>query len=478
MKAYLRSNIIVLLLVYLNTVAARRGGGSWGGSGGGSSGGGSSGGGGSGGGSGGGTADNPPPGFNPWSYQNNGIFDESDTGWKCDPKSCGCQQLTEREIVYGIPGLYYNGTLTIQHHITNSSAWLDKGPGACGMADDESNTYKYPALFLVAPTGNKTDANPFHWRLLGFQPADQTLGATGPYIDIYQRWVHLRSSDFVVSGTPYGGTYFYDTSIGRYTLSDATDHHRNTTAYWSTKITNYDIENISARAVYKTKPPLLDLDPDTDRVEPASSQYITFSDVCAWNSELPSSDEYKTLQRSNFSSNDHINTTTPTVWLEPGAVAEMKGIGASKMTFTLQSSLDRVMPWMNLRQAYCGDGYKEGTQDYSIDDPFELGYFQYLTNNDELNVWRLDMSFSLSFEGSVVRENSTRINGTGKDGLVFDATYETPPPDNTLPSEHDGSSSGSGSDSGTASLLLQSSSTFVTIVSSSTVLLFLLVGLM
>ncbi|KAL3608919.1 hypothetical protein FPOAC2_03930 [Fusarium poae] len=233
------------------------------------------------------------------------------------------------------------------------------------MADDEPNTYKYPALFLVAPTGNKTDTNPFHWRLFGFQPADQTLGATGSYIDIYQRWVHLRSSDFVVSGTPYGGTYFYDTSIGRYTLSDATDRHRNTTAYWSTKITNSDIENISARAVYKTKPPLLDIDPDTNRVDPASSQYITFSDVCAWNAELPSQ-EYKTLQRSNSSTNDHINTTTPTVWLEPGAVAEMKGIGASKMTFTLQSSLDAVRPWMNLRQANCGDGAKEGTQDYSL----------------------------------------------------------------------------------------------------------------
>ncbi|CAG1994229.1 unnamed protein product [Fusarium graminearum] len=475
MKAYLRSNIIVLLLVYLNTVAARRGGGSWGGSGGGSSGGGSSGGGGSEGGSGGGTAENPPPGFNSWSYNNNGIFDENDTGWKCDPNTCGCQQLTEREIVYGIPGLYYNGTLTVQHHITNSSSWLDKGPGACGMADDEPNTYKYPALFLVAPTGNKTDTNPFHWRLFGFQPADQTLGATESYIDIYQRWVHLRSSDFVVSGTPYGGTYFYDTSIGRYTLSDATNRHRNTTAFWSTKITNSDIESLSARAVYKTKPPSLDFDPDTSRPEPASSQYITFSDVCAWNSDI-ASQEYKPLQRSNSSHNDHINTTTPTVWLEPGAAAEMKGIGASKMTFTLQSSLDAAKPWMNLRQAYCGDGAKQGTQDYSIDDPFELGYFYYLTNDDELSDWRLNMSFSLSFEGSLVRENSTRINGTNKDGLVFEATYETPPPDYTLPSESDGSG-GSNSESGATKLLLRSSSTFVTIMSSSAVLLLLVFGL-
>ncbi|WXC67629.1 hypothetical protein SNK03_013443 [Fusarium graminearum] len=428
MKACLRSNIIVLLLVYLNTVAARRGGGSWGGSGGGSSSGGSSGGGGSEGGSGGGTAENPPPGFNSWSYNNNGIFDENDTGWKCDPNTCGCQQLTEREIVYGIPGLYYNGTLTVQHHITNSSSWLDKGPGAC-----ES------------------------------------------YIDIYQRWVHLRSSDFVVSGTPYGGTYFYDTSIGRYTLSDATNRHRNTTAYWSTKITNSDIDSISARAVYKTKPPPLNFDQDTSRPEPASSQYITFSDVCAWNSDL-ATQEYKPLQRSNVSHNDHINTTTPTVWLKPGAVAEMKGIGASKMTFTLQSSLDAARPWMNLRQANCGDGAKQGTQDYSIDDPFELGYFYYLMNDDELNDWRLDLSFSLSFEGSLVRENSTRINETNKDGLVFEATYETPPPDYTLPSESDGHS-GLNSESGATKLLMQSSSTFVTIMSSSTVLLLLVSGL-
>ena len=67
-----------------------------------------------------------------------------------------------------------------------------------------------------------------------------------------------------------------------------------------------------------------------------------------------------------------IETPPPTVWLEPGAVAEMKGIGSSKMTFTLESSLDAVRPWMNLRQANCGDGAEEGTQDYSIDDPFEL----------------------------------------------------------------------------------------------------------
>lgn len=125
---------------------------------------------------------------------------------------------------------------------------------------------------------------------------------------------------------------------------------------------------------------------------------------------------------------------------------------------------------MNLRQANCGDDAKEGTQDYVINDPSELGYFYYLTNGDELNVWRLDLSFSRSFEGSLVRENSTRINGTDKDGLVFEATCETPPPDYTLPSESDGSSSGSNSESG--------SSTFVTIVSSSTALWLLLVGLM
>ena len=190
------------------------------------------------------------------------------------------------------------------------------------------------------------------------------------------------------------------------------------------------------------------------------------------------SQEYKPLQRSNLTSNDHINTTTPTVWLEPGAVAEMKGIGASKMTFTLESSLNAVRPWMNLPQANCGDGAKEGTRDYAFNDPFELGYFNYLTNNDELNVWRLDLSFSLSFEGSLVRENSTRINGTDKDGLVFEATYETPPPDYTLPSESNRPSGGSNSDSGAAGLLIRRSSNFVTIVSGSAVLWVLLVSLM
>ncbi|KAF4463472.1 hypothetical protein FALBO_9703 [Fusarium albosuccineum] len=447
MQASLQATILLLLLLHFRLVAARRGGGSRGGSSGdgGSSGGGGGGGygggsgsGGSSGGSGGGTE----PIFHPYNYYNNGIDDDFDPDFTCGLGTCGCQQLTEREIVYGIPGLYYNGTLTVRHHITNSTSWIDKGSGACGMSDDSPKTYKYPALFLVAPTGNRTDTNPFHWRLFGFQPADQTAGATGRYLDVFQRWINLRSSDYVLSNTPWSGNYFEFEQEGRYTLSDGTNAHENTTVYWSTNITDENIENLSARAVYKRKPP--PLNDNSYQTEVASSQYLTLSDVCAWNFEVQDEDPV-TLPPSKIpKGNDYFNTTTPTFWLQPGAVAEMKGIGATEMTLTLNQSLNTARPFLSQRQAVCGKGRATEDDDYYLNEPFEFVAFWHLLHADgvpELPYWLLDLSISLSFEGNLVSENSTRINGTDKDHLIFESTYETPPPDYTQTSNSGGSGS-------------------------------------
>src|SRR5690606_2206777 len=99
-----------------------------------------------------------------------------------------------------------NGTLTVTHKLGDSSVWLFEYPpdsrfGRCQNNDRNTKTYEYPGLLFVGNTGNDSDTNPIFWILRGYQPADQTSRRDDdpPYVDVAQRWVHIRSSDFVVT---------------------------------------------------------------------------------------------------------------------------------------------------------------------------------------------------------------------------------------------------------------------------------------
>lgn len=114
--------------------------------------------------------------------------------------------LQTRLQLYALPGLYYNGTLTVTHRVSDNSAYamedLDDGlelgskftkDSRCSSDDGAEKTYKYPALFHVGPRGNDEDYNPLHWSLKGFQQS-----SVSGYVGVLQCVVHVRSSDFFV----------------------------------------------------------------------------------------------------------------------------------------------------------------------------------------------------------------------------------------------------------------------------------------
>jgi hypothetical protein len=367
-------------------------------------------------------------------------------------------------MLFGLPGIYYNGTITVRHRIKNSTVWELKGANGCGNDDDDEKKYTYPALFVAAPRGNSSDVNPFHWNLYGFQPADQTNQSRGPYLDVYQRWVQIRSSDFILSRTSYGGSFAFDGSDALYRNSDSTDEQQTTRVYWDTKITDWDNDKFSASAEYTNVPPIPDnaYVPYNDRYDVRFSQYFTLSDVCAYNQTTGAGALFQPLPPSRIpKGNDYLNTTTPTFWLSKGAKAEMKDIGANSMTFSLKHTIKSAYPYISDRQAICG---KNEDLTFVMSEVFERSYFrEMLTYEDYDAVWTMDLDISIEFKGEIVSENSTRITGRQDGDVLFARVYATPRPS--------GSSGGSTS-SAISFTELSSVATWVVVVFSMTLLVF------
>jgi hypothetical protein len=395
---------VLLLLFHPGIVASRRGGGS-----------------------GGNNDDNDNSGVSDW-YDPDGDLDGGDGGdssYKkpCGWGVCGCHLIHEREKLFSLPGLYYNGSITIRHHLTDSTVWddeTDTEDGPCQNDDRSTKTYTYPGMFLVAPIGNVTDTNPFHWSLKGFQPPDQLEGTGGPYIDLLQRWIHIRSSDFVVTGNdslPW-------TVWPNYLSSDATGMHQTTRVYWPTNITSIGKDTFSARAKYTQTPPATSDTPGfAFEAGRHTSQYATLSDVCIHNHIWSKFDKYEPIPKSHISHGRNTGTSTPTVWLTEGAAAEMLGIGAEVVTVTLNSSFESVVPLIGRREPRCDD---KASVDY-----FELDSFDTIHSRDDGDVarsWNLTFDLSITFRGSLIEENSTRILGFNKGNPIFEAKYEPPEP--------------------------------------------------
>lgn len=101
---------------------------------------------------------------------------------ECDMSKCACVMVDERTAQCELPGMYYNGTVTVTHKLEDSSMWLYEEPGRnpeenslwCTNNDRNTKTYQYPALIFVGNPGNDSDTNPIFWILRGYQPANQT----------------------------------------------------------------------------------------------------------------------------------------------------------------------------------------------------------------------------------------------------------------------------------------------------------------
>ncbi|EEY23461.1 conserved hypothetical protein [Verticillium alfalfae VaMs.102] len=361
----------------------------------------------------------------------------TDDGSSRPDNSAPCGYFARLE-TFGLPGLYYNGTLTVRHHITHNTVWDEESEpiDVCDNDDRDVKTSRYPALVLIAPTGNESDTNPMHWVLRGFQPAHE-YHALRDAVDFKQRWVYIRSSDFVISNyTREYNTVFSPYWTNRYDDSDATDLEETTRVYWPTNITAEDDGTFSAQAEYAQAPPIInskDYIGSFPRPGKHTSQYVTVKSVCSMNQRYYEDEEdIDTVRGSDgakrrrqdddgFDENGERiwYSSNPTFWLDKGATMEMAGIGADQMTLTLNNSLDKAIPWMGEREGGCSPDERE---------PFELSNFNPMQSaayeGQGLRPWNVTLRISLSFEGSIVRENSTTVNGVEGGKLLFNAGYK------------------------------------------------------
>lgn len=346
------------------------------------------------------------------------------------PQPC---DWSARHKAFGLPGLYYNGTLTIRHHITDNPVWdeeIEDPPiedefTNCQNDDRSVKTYKYPALLLIAPIGNESDTNPFHWQLRGYQPANQVRGLLGAdFLDLEQRWVHIRSSDFVASNESVADYSLRWPARNLWRDADATQLDQVTRVYWSTNVTSESDGIYSSSARYERAPPVIEKGDYRLPIQSFgrhTSQYVTLSDVCVWNQVSEDiMGTTKGMPRSEITVGEtNYATTTPTIWLNTGATSEMQGIGSTAIRMTVNNTLERTVPLTGRREAGCTEIGE-----------FELGEFRgihsYDDDDDPPKPWNLTLSVVLTFEGEVVRENSTSIDGMEDGKLVFGEGYVKP----------------------------------------------------
>jgi len=343
----------------------------------------------------------------------------------CALTDCTCNQERERASLYELPGLYYNGTITIVHQLDYNSA-RNKTSAAtangqrCENSDDSRKEYKYPALFTVGPPGNQSDTNPIFWSLRGLEPAEANRNQeTNPF----KTWVHLRSADFVVTSNQYNNIVGQDA----YKSSDATGRFSDTSVYWNTTVTSSSGSGsgpvYAAIANYIAQPPEDKLylgqsygPPVGGR--PRSSQFVTLSDVCylrhiGWHGSVSIPPSYIP------SGNRNLWTTTPTLFLEPGASATVDGIGSNTLQFNLNYGFPKRLPFVGQDLSRCQ--YNDGNR---FKDTFMLLADADSSQSGGEAFWILRGTVELRFEGTLVADKSTIINGSRNGVPTFNASYQ------------------------------------------------------
>jgi hypothetical protein len=351
----------------------------------------------------------------------------------CDEGLCTCAMISERENIYELPGLYYNGTITVTHQLTGNPAWTAEATTTragekCDNNDHVLKTYTYPALFFIGPKGNASDTNPVFWALRGFQPPDQQLN--GPSLDVYQRWVHVRSSDFVVTDDSLASQFF-----GQYQYydSDETGFHQQTRVYWDTNVTTSDQNTWSASATYVNAPPELGLEnrafgnPPAG-AKPRSSQYVTLSDVCYYDYEVWDSEVSLVASSYIPAGGNYLWTTTPTLFLPLGSSASITNIGGDSLSFQLNSTLANSVSFVSVSESTCAFG--PSTPRIPFKNTFDLLHWRQAQAATSQYIWNVSATVGLSFEGVIVKENSTVINGTQNGAPTFGEVYERKGKDN------------------------------------------------
>ena len=315
----------------------------------------------------------------------------------CDESACACNNIDGRIRMYELPGSYYNGTITITHQLKANSAWTpSKPPGqTCENNDAGIKTYSYPGLLEVAANGNTSDTNSIFWILRGFKPYEPDKDVAG--LDVLQEWLHLRSADWVL-GDVFRTSYHSIDETGEYT---------STRTYWSTKVSANGSSRWDAEAELTTLPP------DNNRATRSGlgirdSNYVSLEDVCYANQEGYSS---KGTPQSSPWGNYTSSTATPAIFLQQGAKAKIQGIGGDEASFSLTAQINNQLAfytsgWSCGSKTMYAGGWPESLQAMKDDST-------YRSSGPLTNMWNLTASLSISFNGQIVKENSTAINSTG-----------------------------------------------------------------
>ncbi|KAI9724098.1 MAG: hypothetical protein M1812_000817 [Candelaria pacifica] len=309
----------------------------------------------------------------------------------CTLSPCDCARIDQRKDIYQLPASYYNGTLTITHQLSANSAWdaAARHGSGCDSDDGQSKTYTYPALFAVGPNLNTTDTNPIFWNLRAYPP----LTKAQPQGDVLVEFVHIRSADFAPA---------YGFSAGD---EDSSFPHQ-THTYWDTKVSSVGASAWDADASYVAQPKEETGSQAIDSaLKSRSSNYVTLTDVCAFDQGYVLGSGRGAVPTSPIPEASSYGTTFPTFFLDLGVKASVRGIGNDSLNFNLSSSIQRQVVGVGSTSVCTGP-----TSPSSFYRTLKaLQWSSTDRSSDNGNMYNLSATYSLSFEGQIVRENSTSI---------------------------------------------------------------------
>lgn len=314
--------------------------------------------------------------------------------------TCHCQRIQQLEDFYALPGSYYNGTLTINHRVTESTARdaavQDPSSRTCPLDDDQPKTYQYPALFSIGSNLNASDTNKVYFILRGFAPPQDIYSSSDSALS---EWVHIRSADMF---TQWRGS------------DQSSSYPDETHTYWSVSLSAAGSSRWTANATYRTQPQPEDgsYSSSSDAVV-RSSNYVTLSDVCSYDMEYRYSDGFP--PSSPFPKDNLDETTIPTIFFDLEARASIEGIGSDTLTFNMSGSVRRQVVSVGKSEG-CGSSLSS----------YPSAFYKSLASLRMHDTYRQDNSYNLSasvnvgFEGRIVQENSTTVKADGNGSPVWE----------------------------------------------------------
>ncbi|KAI9778240.1 MAG: hypothetical protein M1835_004974 [Candelina submexicana] len=318
----------------------------------------------------------------------------STTPQKCTLSQCDCARIDQRKDIYQRPASYYNGTLTITHRLSSNSAWdaaaLHGGSG-CAADDGQNKTYSYPALFAVGPNLNTADTNPIFWNLRAYPPVTKTQAQA----DVLVEFVHIRSADFAPG---------YGFSAG----DEDSSYPSQTHTYWDTKIRlSAGAKTWDADAEYVAQPneETAFVGATSSALKYRSSNYVTLTDICDYGQQFVLGASRGFPPTSPIPENVNRQNTFPTFFLNLGVKATVRGIGNDSLSFEMGSRVERQVVGVGKTNLCLGSSSPGAFYRTITALQWEKADRSSTTNN----MYNVSATYRLSFEGQIVRENSTNI---------------------------------------------------------------------